>query len=215
MKTLEYYVANETGYDRAACFAAKIYREKLNFHLTHFPEFLFAIEENEMVLGVIGLNRNIHNTLFTCDAPLMKTLATKASQMGHLGEQSILAIDGCSIGLGMLIATFGEYAYYTGIDGIVFAGIDVSLRTIAHLGFNTVILSPADRHVLPLDEQENYAKWFSLYTPIVAILPTCEAPNISMYELERHKKRIRLQGKFEKEILMHRARRDKSSTNSQ
>lgn len=215
MKTLEYYVAGEAGYDRSARFAARIYKEKLDFTLTHFPEFLFAIEEDEVVFGVIGLNHGIHNTLFTNDKTLMNTLTSQESSMGPLGEQSILAIDGCSIGLGMLIATFGEYAYYKGIEGIVFAGIDVSLRTIAHLGFNTLILSPADRHVLPLDEQENYAKWFSLYTPIVAILPTCEAPKISMHELERHKKRIRLQGKFEKEILMYRAESNKSSTKSQ
>lgn len=213
MKTLEYYVAGESGYDRAADFAAKIYREKLDFHLTHFPEFLFAIEEDGVVFGVIGLNRDIHNTLFTKDAPLMSTLAAKESSMGHLGEQSILAVDGCAIGLGMLIATFGEYAYYRGIKGIVFAGIDVSLRAITHLGFHTTILSPADSRVLPIDEQKNYAKWFSLYTPIVAILQTSEAPEISMRELLRHNKRIQLTGKFADEIFQYRRELAKSSTN--
>lgn len=189
MKTIECYQPNEAGYDRAALFAQRIYREKLHFHLEHFPEFLFAIEEGEKVLGCIGLNRSVHGSLFLRDKKVKKFIE-RTQKKEAIGEQSILAVEGYPLGIIILIAAFLECAYYLGIDRVMFAGTDIATDTLLHIGAEFTTIKEADERVLLDSEKENYRTWFLLNKPMVCAISTAQMPEISTTILERQQKRL-------------------------
>jgi hypothetical protein len=189
MKTLEYYTPNEEGYRRAALFAKGVYKEKLNFHLEDFPEFLFVIEENENVLGCIGLNRNVHGSLFLRDNKVRRFI-DKTARRESVGEQSILAVEGYPFGIVLLVAAFSECAYHFGIDKVMFAGTDIAMRTFTHMGAALITVKEADERVLLPSEKENYRTWFSLNKPMVCAIPTAQMPEIAKKLFIQHHKRL-------------------------
>lgn len=189
MKTLEYYQPNEEGYHHAALFAKGVYREKLNFNLEHFPEFLFAIEEDGKVLGCIGLNRTVHGSLFLRDGKVRKFIE-QTQKRETVGEQSILAVDACPFGIVLLVAAFSECAYHFGVDKVMFAGTEIAIRTFTHMEADLITVKEADERVLLPSEKENYRTWFLLNKPMVCAIPTAQMPKIAQNIFMRQQKRL-------------------------
>ena len=187
MKILEYYQPGEEGYARAALFAEGVYKEKLNFHLDHFPEFLFSIEEDEKVLGCIGLNHDVHGSLFLRDQHVKKFI-TETQKRETVGEQSILAVDACPFGVVLLIAAFTECAHYLGIDMIMFACTEIAIRTLLHMDTKITIIKEADERTLLPSEKENYRTWFLLNKPMVCTITTAQMPEIASTIFMQHQK---------------------------
>lgn len=190
MKTIVLLTPGTPEYANALAFAQRIYREALSFQLTHGPELFLAILDGDAVSGVIGLNMQITNSLFVRNPHIQEWLASRRSRT--IAEQSVLALERTEIGLPLLFAVLAALAETRRISGIIFAGIDVSLRTIAHLGLSVEEIAPADRQVLRKEERTDYAKWFSLYTPIVCVVNTADATTIAARALRRWHHRITL-----------------------
>lgn len=190
MKTIVLLAPGTPEYANALAFAQRIYREALSFHLTHGPELFLAILDGDTVSGVIGLNMRITNSLFVRDPHIQGWLTDRRTRT--IAEQSVLALERTEIGLPLLFAVLAALAETSDISGIIFAGIDVSLRTIAHLGLSVEEIAPADQQVLRREEHPDYAKWFSLYTPIVCVVNTANATEIAARTLRRWNHRITL-----------------------
>lgn len=189
MKTLERYNRGDHGYDAVCEFAHDVYEKDLSFDLTHFPETLFAITEGETVLGCIGLNADIRFPLFRNDPRLVPIMEEHRGAV--FGEQSILALRNCIIGLPVLIANAAAYGNYLGMDKILYAAIPVSQKTIQSLGFTTMTYGPADPLVFSENERPLYARWFA-HNPICCVLDTHDAPAIFEQVLTRFSRRLEL-----------------------
>lgn len=196
MKILEYYRPDEEGYTRAAMFAQDVYKEKLNFHLDHFPEFLFSIEEEGKVLGCIGLNLAVNGSLFLRDMRVKKFIE-KTRKYETVGEQSVLAVASYPFGSVLLIAAFTECAYYWGIDKIMFACTDVSVHTLAHIGAEITIIKEADESTLFPSEKENYRTWFLLNKPMVCAISTAQMPEIAEKIFMQQQKKLTMGQKLQ------------------
>lgn len=189
MKTLELYNRGDHGYDRVCEFAHAVYEEGLSFDLTHFPETLFAITEGESVLGCIGLNTELRFALFRNDPRLAPIMKQHRGQV--FGEQSILALRNCIIGLPVLIANAAAYGNFLGMDKILYAAIPVSQKTIENLGFTTQTYGVAELDVFPEAERHLYARWHAL-NPICCMLDTHDASMIFEQVLQRFSRRLEL-----------------------
>ncbi|MFC1802000.1 hypothetical protein ACFLY7_00970 [Patescibacteria group bacterium] len=206
MKIIEIFREEEIGYNEICDFADKIYLRELNFKITKFPEFLFAVKEDGIVLGCIGLNKSINCSLFKRDERFIEFL--KENDEFSFGEQSILALEkNNSVALTPLITIMFEYAYHIGINKLTFAGIDVSIRVIKKAGFNICEYGLANQETLLKYEKDNFSKWFRLYNPVLCILNTSIVPPISKKVLERYSKKITLSYKLKKEIELYRNKR--------
>lgn len=191
MKTICLYERGEPGYEIAAAFAKRVYRDELAFILDDPPELFLAIEnEQASVQGAIGMNRHLTRTLFLEDPRVMRVL--QKDGLDETAEQSVLALEGAELALPIFFAVLAAIAYERQIDRIVFAGINVSLRTLERIGFAIREICPADPATLHEDEKSNYVKWFSLYTPIVCTVETKDARAIALRLLQRWKHRIAL-----------------------
>lgn len=195
MKTLELFTPEDQGYGEVCAFAHKVYREDLAFHLVRFPEILFAIHERGSVVGCLGLNRELRFGLFRND-PRLHAIIDEAPYGTVFGEQSILALRHCSMGLPLLISVAAAYGNQIGMDRIAYAAIPVSQKTIATLGMKTITYGPADLSVFPERERNLYATWRAL-NPVCCILDTETAPRVCDRVLERFARKVVLGQRLE------------------
>lgn len=199
MKTIFLCEQGSADYERASAFAKRIYRDELSFILDDPPEIFVAIEDpDRSIRGAIGLNRQLTRSLFLNDRRVMEHLTTY--DHGAIAEQSVLALERTELGLPILLATLASVAHHRKIPWIVFAGIDVSLRTLDRIGLSVNAICDADQATLRDDERSNYVKWFSLYTPIVCTIATAQARDVCIQLLERWKHRVRLSEELTREL---------------
>ncbi len=203
MKLLELYLPDDPGYTSVCKFAHQVYQEDLAFDLTHYPEILFAIHDGASVVGCMGLNRQLRFGLFRYDLRLSRIV--ERSRRGTVfGEQSILALRNCSIGLPVLISVAAAYGNVIGLDKIVYAAIPVSQKTIRSLQLDTMSYGPANLSVFPEHERHLYAAWQQL-DPICCILDTTTAPTVCTRVLNRFSSRVSLGPRLEQILEGERA----------
>lgn len=204
MKVIEMYEPKDSEYENVCRFASKIYLEELEFNITDFPDIFFTVidEEND-IIGCMGLNKLVRCPLFTRDSRFKQVLEKK-SPVEPFGEQSILATNNYGPSTALLIAAMGEYAYYNGISKITFAGIDVSIKIIQYLGFYITEYGLANKDVLLPEEKKNFSKWFDLYKPTLCAVNSKQALSISKKFFERFDGKIKLSEKLMEEINSHR-----------
>ena len=207
MKTIGLYEPRESGYEAVCQFARKVYWESLEFDLTNFPEFFFAIKDKTQVVGCMGLNRSTKCSLFSRDERFLRILEEN-DPLERFGEQSVLALKNYGLGLMPLIAIVTEYAYYIGITKIPFAGTTVALHALKRIGFDVVECGLADPDVLLPEERRNFAKWFSLNEPVLGIVDSKQAPFLSPRVFGRFANKITLAGRLAEEIKFYRMGRE-------
>lgn len=190
MKIVELYTAADPGYKETCQFAERIYADQLSFTITHFPEYFFAIRDEDVIAGCIGLNSKLTSPLFLNDQNVQRVIS-ESDPKTLFCEQSIFALDNYSLGVPILISVVTEYAFSLGIDKLVYAGIDVSRRTIAHLGFLVTECGPVDLSTLPPAERGKYELWKRTQNPVTCILDTKDAPRISLSTFSSHSHRVR------------------------
>jgi hypothetical protein len=173
MKEIDVYTRDHSEYPNICAFAQKIYREKLSLPLTNFPEVLFAIRDAGQVLGCIGLNSRVRFSLFLNDPRLVQIMRTEGPLV--YGEQSILALQNCSLGLPALIATTAAYAESHGIHRIVCATIEVSNRTLHELNLETTEYGLVRLETLPEEDRPKYATWYERHKPVGCLINTTNA----------------------------------------
>lgn len=164
MKIIEAHRKEEVGYEKVFNFAKEIYLKDLSFTLIKPPDFLFSANDGLKIFGCIGLNVSVKLPLITRN-PNLQHLASDKS----VAEQSVLAVDNCSRCLPILIAVLARYAHYLGFKKMVFAGIGVSIKTVERLGFSFTEYWPVQQQFLLPEEKPIYAKWFSLYKPVICV----------------------------------------------
>ena len=174
MKTVEIHSKGSVGYEEAMSFARRIYRDRLSATLTasHEPDVMFAVREGGRMTACMGINRTIHNGMIRGDSRVRFALRT----VDHgAAEQSILAIEQCSVALVSLVSLVAQYARTVGFSTIVFMGIAVSLKTIERLGLNLRILGPVDRSLIPAGHEHIYDQWLRDHDPQVCVVDTGSA----------------------------------------
>jgi hypothetical protein len=178
MKTIELYTKTDYKYAEVCAFARRIYARQLSFTITHFPEYFFAVTEGEEIMGCIGLNSTIRSPLFLND-PRIQDVIKQTGPNVHFCEQSIFALDRYSLGVPLLIAVITEFAESLGAQKLVYAGVDVSRKTIARLGFEVKECGPTDITAIPLPERTKYMHWQQAQHPVTCVLSTKGAALIS------------------------------------
>jgi hypothetical protein len=188
MKIVDLYTATDPGYVEACHFAERIYAAQLSFTITHFPEYFFVIKDESVIVGCIGLK--LTSPLFLNDNRVGRVIR-ESDPKTLFCEQSIFALDNYSPGVPILISVVTEYAHSLGAAKLAYAGIDVSRRTIAHLGFFVTECGPVDLSTLPSEERGKYELWKKTQNPITCILNTESAPGICLSTFTRHSHRVR------------------------
>ncbi len=189
MKTITVYKEHDAGYSETCALAKRIYKEQLSFSLEHFPELLFAIVDETHVVGCMGFNTSLTSPLFHSDTRV-RALQKQSGPFTLFGEQSVFALEHCSVGVPLLIAVVAEYAQSIGISRIAYAGIEVSMKTIEHLGFQVTKCGDVDLDLLPFHERSNYEPWNETYHPITCVLATDNAAAITHNLLTRFAHRV-------------------------
>jgi len=200
MKTIELYQQKDPQYAAVCTFAQRVYQQQLSFCITHFPEYFFALRDGVQIVGCIGLNSELSSPLFLNDKRV-RAVMQELPPSTRFCEQSIFALDHYSLGVPVLIAAITEYAQALGIDKLVYAGIDVSRRTIAHLGFPVIECGSVDLCVLPQEERKKYELWNTTQHPVTCMLDTTNAPAIAYATLKRHAHRIQKSEKLSASLL--------------
>lgn len=175
MKSFSFTRRGEPDHDAAGAFAARVYREELAFDLRSLPDVFFVLRSNGAVVGCIGCNHDLHCPLFRFD-PRVREFLNGIWAGRTVIEQSVLAVSKSPIALPLLVSAVSSYAHYAGADGLLFAGIEVSTRTVSKLGFALERIGIADKRVIPPEELPNYELWFTLHDPILFLLRTDTAP---------------------------------------
>jgi hypothetical protein len=190
VKTLGFAPRGEANYDAAAVFAAHIYDTKLELTIAHTPDYFVTLtDETDAVIGCIGLNNGVHHSLFTRDPPILALLNARRATGRRIVEQRVLA-NKARDALPLLLASIILVAHRLGANELCFAGIDVSIRTLQNSGFVFDQLGSANRDALMDEERADYARWFSLFTPIICVVSTAQAEAIFPLLLEHVKDQI-------------------------
>lgn len=194
MKTLGMYTRGHKDFPRVCAFARDVYRERLTLPVSHFPEILFAIHEGDRFVGCIGLNTSVRFSLFKNDPRVLRLMS------GHTetyAEQSLLALQNCSIGLPALITVAAAYAESVGIERIVCAAVGVSRKTIRDLGLELMEYGPIYLDTLPPHERAHYATWHALHNPIGCTVSTARAIEIYHGVMERFSRKLMVDPELE------------------
>lgn len=197
MRTLQLYLPEDSGYDRAAQFARVVYERELNFRIKQFPDCLLALTDGSgAVSGCIGLNNVVSNSLFVRDNEIKSKIDARTKSGSRVVEQSVLALQYASIGLPLLISAVITLAAARDAEKLVFAGTEVVFRTLRNIGFVVEELGYANEGALADTERDNYATWFERNDPVVALIETGQAAVILDRLLRRFHHRVRVDGEL-------------------
>ena len=136
----------------------------------------------------MGLNTTLRFPPFIHDKRFID-MKTSLGQKTVFGEQSVLALDGYSIGLPVLISAVSMYAHHIGIQQVVYAAIAVSQKSIKALGFHTRVCGEVDVNSFPKRERHLYAHWLK-HKPLTCMLSTSNAPCIYTSQMKRFARKI-------------------------
>jgi hypothetical protein len=200
MKIIDIYRKDDQMYPEICAFAHDMYKDKLSFNLTSYPEILFGITEGNNVYGCIGLNTSLRFVLFLHDRRL-QNLIHESTQGVVFGEQSILAVRHFCIGLPILIAVAAGYGYLLGINKIVYAAIGVSQKTIRGFGLSSTVLGSVDLLTFPAEVRNQYVPWCSQHKPVTCILDTDNTLSVCRQVLNRYSQKVVLGKKLGKQML--------------
>lgn len=202
MKIVECYTPQDSGYEDVCRFAQSVYTEEISLRITRYPDVLFAITDDSQVFGCMGLNTDLHFPLFLNDQRLLRIISESRADT-RFCEQSILALNKCSMGLPILISVVANFAQNLGLHKVVYAAISVSKKTIQDLGFDAIEYGNAELALLPQHLQEIYACWHRMYNPVCCLLDTANAPIILDRVMSRFSKKIKCGNRLKQGISLH------------
>lgn len=192
MKTIEYYLPGEDMYGIGCAFATQIYREKLHMTVHRLPDVLFVAHEDGIPLACIGLNRKVHNVIFTEDAEIQEALE-KIPDSQSLGEQYLWASNGYSLGATILVSVLASYASKNSIRNVIFTGTMIAMRSMRAIGARPVLVGKVKETVLHDHDKKNCEKWFSVYRGTHAyVQPVKEMELLNERMLHLHQNEVTL-----------------------
>lgn len=189
------YEPHDRGYSRICDFAQTNYTETLSIKIGHFPDILFAIEDEKKIFGCIGLNRELQFNLFTQDKRLQDVFKKMSSKI-NIGEQSILVVKNYQAGMLLLIATLAVYAQKANIHRVAYAGGDIIFRAINYLELPYTEIGSSKLQTLTNTERENYSRWYEIYHPTTYLLNPSEKLGICGNLFARAQSKVKMSEKL-------------------
>jgi len=204
-KELSIFSRNTSGYKKVCNFAKRVYAEKLDFNLNHFPEVFISVHDRNRIYGCIGLNVEVESILFT-ENPSFNSAQTALPVNTHCCEQSVLVIDGLSRMLPLLIATAAHLAGIYGAQKVAFAGICASMHAIEKIGCAVEEVGPVTLDMMPSAQRVNYEKWHQENEPNIYLLDTKSATMAYLRALMKYGRNVQpcsvLAPKKDKQLLV-------------
>lgn len=189
MKSVNITARGSSRYVHLCEFSEERYLKDLKLKITNYPDiFVYAMKGKDIV-GCMGLNLTVKSPLFKEDLSLLRVLSTR--NIDNYAEQSIFVVESNNpVCVPLLIATTAMYSHFIGINHLVYAGINVSCRTIEKLGFDTTKIGETSIDCLSPKMRENYRNWHEMHNPVTYLLDTNKAPQIFYDFFYRFRKKV-------------------------
>ncbi len=188
MKLVNITFRGTSMYQQLCEFSSRRYLEDLKLKISNYPDIFVYATSKKGIEGCMGLNQRIRSPLFKEDLSLLRNLSADDV---NCGEQSVFVVERRSpTCVPFLIAVTAMYGHYLGMTHIVYAGIDVSCRTIEKLGFDTKKIGKTSIDCLDERTRENYRNWHDAHDPVTYLLNTGKASAILNKLVERFQNKI-------------------------
>lgn len=181
-------------------FAHREYISRLSADVLHKPHQFFAAMVEDQVVGCLGLNDNVVSSIFLNDLRFQRLQHSWKPGVRAI-DQSFFTVTGYTIAVPALIAVAAAHSECIGISKIAYAGIDVSCRTIDRLGLEVTNLGPANLKLVSEEMQQVMSVWHKQFNPVVCVMDTHGAREITLSILDRHKCRVQIDKSLDLEIF--------------